>query len=116
MAVSQLGALQRQLARAGIADQVRLLAISYEPQYDTPERINRYAIDRGFCLGENALALQLDGAHQQQLIDELQAPVSFNAGWVNTHGVGLSLLDAQGRLAAYHTAWDNDRWGGPEES
>jgi protein SCO1 len=111
MAISLLGALQRQLAQAGIADKVRLIAISYEPQFDTPERINRYATDRGFCLGENALALQLESNHQQQLVDELQAPVSFNAGWVNTHGVELSLLDASGRLVRqYHTLlWDNDQ-------
>jgi protein SCO1 len=111
MAVSRLGALQRQLAQAGIGDKVRLIAITYEPQFDTPERINRYAIDRGFSLGENALALQLDPARQPELIDELQAPVSFNAGWVNTHGVELSLLDASGRLVRqYHTLlWDNDQ-------
>jgi len=111
MAVSQLGALQRQLAQAGIADKVRLIAITYEPQFDTPERINRYATDRGFALGENALALQCESSQQQRLIDELEAPVSFNAGWVNTHGVELSLLDAKGRLVRqYHTLiWDNDQ-------
>jgi cytochrome oxidase Cu insertion factor (SCO1/SenC/PrrC family) len=111
MAVGRLGALQRQLAQAGIADKVRLIAISYEPQFDTPERINRYATDRGLSLGENALALQLESNQQQQLADELQAPVNFNAGWVNTHGVELSLLDAKGRLVRqYHTLlWDNDQ-------
>ncbi|HEV2805762.1 MAG TPA: SCO family protein [Chthoniobacterales bacterium] len=111
MAVSRLGALQQQLAQAGIADQVRLLAISYEPQYDTPERINRYATDRGLRLGDNALALQLDTAQQQRLVDELQAPVNYNSGWVNTHGVELSLVDAKGRLVRqYHTLlWDNDQ-------
>jgi protein SCO1 len=111
MAVSQLGALQRHLGQAGIADKVRLIAISYEPQFDTPDRINRYATDRGFSLGENTLALQLESNRQQQLIDELQAPVSFNAGWVNTHGVELSLLDEKGRLVRqYHTLlWNNDQ-------
>ena len=111
MAVSQLGALQRQLAQAGIADKVRLIAISYEAQFDTPERINRYATDRGFSLGENALALQLESSQQQRLVDELQAPANYNAGWINTHGVELSLLDAGGRLVRkYHTLiWDNDQ-------
>jgi protein SCO1/2 len=111
MAVGQLGALQRQLAQAGIADKVRLIAISYEPQFDTPERINRYATDRGFSLGENALALQLESNQQQRLVDELQAPANYNAGWINTHGVELSLLDANGRLVRkYHTLiWDNDQ-------
>jgi protein SCO1 len=111
MAVSRLGALQRQLAQAGIEGQVRLLAISYEPQFDTPERINRYATDRGLRLGENALAIQLDSDRHQRLVDELQAPANYNAGWVNTHGVELSLLDARGRLVRkYHTLlWDNDQ-------
>lgn len=111
MAVSRLGTLQRQLAQAGIGDQVRLLAISYEPQFDTPERINRFATDRGLRLGENALAIQIDGDRLQRLIDELQAPVNYNAGWVNTHGVELSLLDAGGGLVRkYHTLlWDNDQ-------
>jgi len=111
MAVSRLGALQRQLTQAGIDDEVRLLAISYEPQFDTPERINRYATDRGLRLGENALAIQLDSARHQRLVDELQAPANYNAGWINTHGVELSLLDADGRLVRkYHTLlWDNDQ-------
>lgn len=111
MAMAQLGALQRQLAQGGIDDQVRLLAISYEPQFDTPERINSYATDRGLRLGENAQALQLDSARYQQLVDELQAPANYNAGWINTHGVELSLLDAGGRLVRkYHTLiWDNDQ-------
>jgi len=111
MAVSRLGALQRQLAQAGIDGQVRLLAITYEPQFDTPERIHRYASDRGFRLGENALALQLDATRHQKLVEELQAPANYNAGWINTHGVELSLLDGKGRVVRkYHTLlWDNDQ-------
>lgn len=111
MAVSRLGALQRELMQAGIDDKVRLLAISYEPQFDTPERINRYATDRGLRLGENACAIQLDGARHRQLVDEVQAPANYNAGWINTHGVELSLLDAGGRVVRkYHTLlWDNDQ-------
>ena len=111
MAVSRLGTLQRHLAQAGIDGRVRLLAITYEPQFDTPERIHRFATDRGLRLGENALALQLDGDRHQRLIDELQVPVNYNAGWVNAHGVELALLDAQGKLVRkYHTLlWDNDQ-------
>jgi protein SCO1/2 len=111
MAVSHLGGLQRQLAAAGIDDDVRLLAISYEPQFDTPDRLHRYATDRGFAPTENALALQLDTARNQQLVDELNAPANYNAGWINTHGVELNLLDAQGRLVRkYHTVlWNNEQ-------
>lgn len=111
MAVSRMAALQRQLTQAGIADQVRLLAISYEPQFDTPDRIHRYAADRGMRLSENARALQLDAARIQGLVDELGAPANYNAGWINTHGVQLTLLDREGRMVRlYHTLlWDNDQ-------
>ncbi|HWM26733.1 MAG TPA: SCO family protein [Chthoniobacterales bacterium] len=113
-AVGRLAALQRQLRQAGLEDRVRLLAITYEPQFDSPERINRYGTDHGLQFGRHAMALQLDIKRQQRLIDELQAPVSFNAGWVNSHGVELSLLDAKGRLVRqYHTLlWDNDQVAG----
>jgi protein SCO1/2 len=109
MAVGRLGFLQRQLKQEGIEGEVRLLAISYEPQFDTPERINRYATDRGLRLGENALAIQPNSARNQRLVDELRAPANYNAGWINTHGVELSLLDAQGRVVGkYHRLlWDN---------
>ena len=41
MVMSQLAFLQEELVRAGIHEEVRLIAITYEPQFDTPERINR---------------------------------------------------------------------------
>lgn len=111
MALSRLGALQRQLAGAGLADDVRILAITYEPQFDTPERIRRFASDRGFRLGDYAMALQLDPERHQKLVDEIQPPANYNAGWINTHGVELSLLDAMGRVVRkYHTVlWDNEQ-------
>lgn len=110
-AVSRLAALQRQLAQTGISNKVRLLAITYEPQFDTPERINRFGLDRGLRFNENAIALQLDPERHQRLVDELETPVNYNAGWVNTHGVELSLIDARGRLVRkYHTMlWDNNQ-------
>jgi len=109
MAVSRLGALQRELEEAGLAGRVRLLAISYEPQFDTPDRLHRYATDRGFRLGPDARAIQLDAARHQRLVDEINAPANYNAGWINTHGVELSVLDAKGRVVRkYHTVlWDN---------
>lgn len=110
-AVVRLAALQRELARARLDNKVRLLAITYEPQVDTPERINRYGVDRGLQFGRDAMAIQLDLPQHQLLVDELEAPVNFNAGWVNTHGVELSFLDAHRRIVKkYQTLlWDNDR-------
>lgn len=109
-AVGRLAGLQRKLRACGLNTSVRLVAVSYEPQFDTPDRLNRFGADRGLAFGEDAQALQLDAERAEEFIHELQAPVNYNAGWVNTHGVELTLLDRNGGVARkYHTVlWDDD--------
>jgi len=108
--VSRLARLQRELAEGGIEGDVRLLAITFEPQFDTPMRIKRYAVTRGLELGDRALGVRLDPGQQSRLVEELRTPVGYNAGWVSSHGVEAVLLDAQGRLVRKYVnlAWDND--------
>jgi cytochrome oxidase Cu insertion factor (SCO1/SenC/PrrC family) len=103
-AVASLGSLKRALAGNGMAARVHLLAISYEPQWDDPARLKRFARDRGLVLDECAKAVRLDEQFQPRVIKELRAPVGYNGGWVNSHGIELYLLDARGRVArTYHT-------------
>jgi protein SCO1/2 len=111
MTLLHLANLQRQLASQHLSDKVRLLAISYEPQHDTPERLTRFATDRGFSPGEDALLLRVDPERQQQVVDELLVPVSYNTAWVSAHGIECSLLDARGRLVRKYSTvlWDNDK-------
>lgn len=111
MTVSRLASLQRSLREAGLEERARLLAVTFEPQVDTPERLKRYVGNRGLEFGATALALRLEGDRQQEVVDALGAPVAYNAGWVNGHGVELSLLDASGALVAkYHALeWRNPR-------
>jgi protein SCO1/2 len=110
MTLLHLANLQRLLASGRLSDKVRLLAITYEPQHDTPERLMRFATDRGFAPGKDALLLRVDPAWQQQVIDELLVPVSYNTAWVSAHGVECSLLDASGRLVRKYSTvlWDNE--------
>ena len=111
MTVARLASLQKRLEETGMARRVRLVAITYEPQLDTPERLRRYASARGFELGPDALAIRLDDERQQEVVDELLIEVSYNAGWVNGHAVELSLLAAGGDVVRrYHaTDWDNEQ-------
>jgi cytochrome oxidase Cu insertion factor (SCO1/SenC/PrrC family) len=110
-AVSRLASLQRVVADAGLQHRVRLLAITYEPQFDTPARLAQFATERGLQLGDQAVAVQLDRRRHHDVVDELQAPVNYNADWVNTHGVELTLVDGHGRLVRKYTTilWSNDR-------
>lgn len=111
MTVSRLAGLQRQLRNAGLDDRVRLLAVTFEPRFDTPARLERYVLNRGLVVGPHARALRLEPTRLQELVDDLAVPVSYNAGWVNGHAVELNLLDAEGRLVRkYHSlAWQGPR-------
>ena len=110
MTLLHLANLQRMLAREQLSNKVRVLAITYEPQHDTPERLMRFATDRGFAPGEHALLLRVDPERQQQVVDELLVPVSYNTAWVSAHGIECSLLDARGRLVRKYSTvlWDNE--------
>jgi protein SCO1/2 len=109
MTVSRLAALQRMLREQGLDSNARVLAITYEPQFDTADRLHRFASDRGLVFGPDTQALRIEAAPLKALLDVIEAPVNYNAGWVNTHGVELSLFDAGGRLVRRYAsiAWDN---------
>lgn len=108
-ALTRFTALQQELEKLGLDDDVRLLAITYEPAFDDSVRLKRFGADRGLKFSKHAQALRLDEQHHEALIRSIKAPVSLSGGAVNTHGVGLHVLDASGRLARqYHTLlWNN---------
>jgi protein SCO1/2 len=110
-ALTRFTALQTMLHQLDLADHVRLLAITYEPDFDDPERLKRFGGDRGMKFTPGAQALRLDAAKHKGFVLALKAPVSFNGSAVNTHGVGLHVLDSRGRLVRqYHTLlWHNDQ-------
>jgi protein SCO1/2 len=107
LTISQLGFLQRALSEAGETSKIRLLAITFEPEFDTPERLRRFVQDRGMILSEYALTARIHEADHEAFVRALDMPVSYNAGWVNTHGVEAVLLDAAGRVARKYRA---DSW------
>ena len=109
MTVSRMAMLQQTLRDRGLGSRARLLAITYEPQFDTSERIHRFGADRGLAFGPDAKALRIEADELRRLVDMIEAPVNYNAGWVNTHGVELTLFDGRGGLVRkYHTVgWTN---------
>lgn len=109
--VSRLAYIQRELQRAGLDRSVRLLAITFEPAYDTTERLKPFVQDRGLTLTEHALTIRIHEGDHQAFMRALDIPVSYNAGWVTTHGVEAVLLDAEGRLARKYAAdgWTYER-------
>ena len=109
--IGQCAAMQRLLEGSDLANQYRMLMVTYEPQFDTPQQMLQYASSRQVSFNDNVRMLRLVNEGHERLIDALQVPVSYNGGWVNLHGVSLYLLDAEGRLASIHhtTMWNLER-------
>lgn len=101
--------LQEELQAAGLSDRVRLLLLTYDPEYDTAAILTQYAKGHG-VKGDSALRLaRMDSVENRKLLDELEAAVNFNNSGVNIHGIQLFLFDKQGRwVRTYKTLlWDH---------
>ncbi len=93
----------------GIADQVHLGIVTYDPRFDSAERLAGWTAQHGVTpdLGVMLLRPQLDQV--QTLVADLQLGVSFlDSGSVAAHDLELVVCDRQGRVAHhYHaTIWD----------
>jgi protein SCO1/2 len=89
---------------------VRLVLVTYDPVYDTPERLREYASGHGLRFTGDTLLLRPDPAQVDDLFRELRVAVNYDATrTVNIHGLQLILIDGQGRyVRSYHTLiWEN---------
>jgi len=102
--IAQLASLQSQIDKVGLTDKVRLMAATYEPHYDTPKRLKRYATDRNLKLDNNALAIKFDIEDHQRILIDLGISVGYNGNWVNSHAVEAILLDRHGRVASKYNS------------
>ena len=107
LTVTQLGHLQKALARDGV--DARVLGVTYDPAYDTPDRLAPYAMSRGFVPDEDCRVLRaIDG--MEQLSDALALGVNYGQVTVNHHRIELFVLDARGRVTVAFTRlqWNVD--------
>lgn len=107
LTIENLGRLQLSLASAGLSKGVRIAAITYDPQFDSPSRLKAYAIARSFRPSEDRRLLRAKcGMHA--LRDYFSLGVNYVHSVVNRHRVELYLLDANARVAAsfLRLEWD----------
>jgi protein SCO1/2 len=110
LTVAKLGRVQQLLAAAGAERQVRIAAITYDPQFDTPERLKAYAAARGLRPNAGHRLLRTAG-DIQALRDHFALGVNFVHSLVNRHRIELYVLDLQARVAAsfLRLEWDEQR-------
>lgn len=109
MITVQMANLELALKEAGLEDKVNLVLLTYDPVYDTPERLKRYGQDRGIKFTSTKM-LQPDMSQFRNLLYEFGIDARFNPqGGVANHGMDLYLFDKLGRRVRYYTGgvWDN---------
>lgn len=107
LTVTKLARLQELLASEGLDDAVRIAAISYDSDFDRPERLRDYARMRQLRLDERARMLRVvEGA--EEVRRHFACGVSFVGTLVNWHRVEVFLLDSTGKPAVSYErrAWD----------
>lgn len=104
----QMANLQRSLDEAKLADDVRVVLLSYDPVYDTPDRLKKYAATRGFRFTHGDVILQPSVDDYRDLIGELAIAVAPLPDGSFNHAMELLIIDAQGR---YVRDYQGDLWG-----
>ena len=108
--VATAAMLQDALQEAGLADKTQLVLISYDPVFDTPERMKKYGEDRGLSW-DHAVMLRPDGDQFRAMLGEFQVGVGFDASGNIGHYIELILVDGQGRYVRDYTGtvWENEK-------
>lgn len=107
--ITKLGVLQNKLGKAAIGNQVGVAALTYDPQYDLPERLFRYGRERGMIFDErNKLLRSVEAFGEIEAF--FQLGVGFGQATVNRHRIELFVLDKGGRIARsfLRAQWESD--------
>jgi protein SCO1/2 len=110
LTITKLACLQNLLLERGLADQIRTAAITYDPAFDTAERLRGYAKNRGVLLNANHRMLRaIDGI--SVLRAHFKLGVNFVASLVNRHPIEVYLLDPAGGIAGsfQRIHWDENK-------
>jgi protein SCO1 len=97
LTIWKLARVQAALEQRGMRDRIRIAAITYDPDFDLPDRLQIYAANRGFRTNADHRLLRATGG-----MDIVRAAfglrVSFARSLVSRHRIELFLLDAEGRI------------------
>jgi protein SCO1 len=107
LTISKLAALQRSLHTRGLAAAVKVTAITYDPDFDLPNRLRSYGERRGMRFGEDERFFRAtSGFHE--IRQRFDLGVNYGASTVNRHRTEVYVLNEQGNISASFTRlqWD----------
>jgi protein SCO1 len=104
--VTRLAALADRLPVALPGEEVGVAGISYDPGYDTPERLTAYGAARGMPFSDSVRLLRSPTGHAV-LREHFDLQVGYAGTLVNQHGVELYLVGAD---TSTEHAWTRVTW------
>lgn len=104
--ISRLAGLQRAVRGSDLDGAVTLAAITYDPDFDLPERLLRYGRDRGVDFDGNTRFFRAVAGFAA-LRDALDLGVGYGGATVNNHRIEAYVLDGSGAVAA---AFLREQW------
>lgn len=115
--VTRLGKLQQLLREKVPSSRVRLVALTYDPEYDFSFRTKPYCTNRGLMPGDDCRVGRVVNG-MDTLLEYLGAGVSYNEGLLNSHTTDLYVLDEMGRVVRRVPGieWDNEILAGELEA
>src|SRR5215216_1391447 len=98
LTVAKLARVQKLLQSKNLDTQIQTAAITYDPAFDLPGRIRRYAENRSVRLDAFHRMLRTTGGIEP-LRQHFKLGVNFIESLVNRHRIEVYILDGKGRVA-----------------
>lgn len=90
--------IHRALSEAGLSENVRLAAITYDPQRDTPTVLLQYGTSKGVPFDANCKLMRVPDQFAK-VVEAFDLGVNYDGTQVNDHQIELYLLDRDGDIA-----------------
>src|SRR5690606_15806639 len=108
---SGLAFLQQSILESRLHDRLQLLTLSFDPAYDTPEQLQRYALQLGAQPEYWRFATVTDTSALKPMLDLFDAVVLPNGMGGYDHNAALFLIDGNGKLVrAYDVNQPDMMW------
>jgi protein SCO1/2 len=98
LTITRLGQLQKALIAAGLEGKIKTAAITYDPVYDRPFRLQSYCHNRGMLLNDDHRVFRIESG-MPVMLGYFDSGVNYIGSIVNQHAIELFILDQDGQIA-----------------
>ncbi|WP_158810410.1 SCO family protein [Beijerinckia sp. L45] len=99
LTITKLARLQKRVADVGLDEAINIAALTYDPDFDLPNRLRAYGTDRGLRFDHRTRLLRTIG-HFEPLQRAFALGVGYGPSTINQHSLDLVVLDRGGKVQA----------------